>query len=327
MEDLTNLKTPASISYRTGREDLEDLARTGTPMKSLLYLSCSGISVRPGKPPGFTRNGDAHAAPESLCHDDCLPRLIDAAASGRPEDSLHEGWAMRSPEERRAGETFIGHDPQTFRRFWTGDVAPGGSGRRVPVPPDSDEFFAVEQMFRSNPEDKNYQFGHDWAGKKIVGIDRVQAPGQLEAIDSYYASVRNNLSSQGTRFVNGVHTRWLFHGSRAIDSIISDEVNGFKVTLSKTTMWGIGSYFARDAQYPDDHGFFGEPRSDGSKDMLMCLVVTGMSVLGDEAYAIKPYRHGTQHRYHSFVDSLSNPEIFVVNTSRAVLPAYVITYA
>lgn len=91
-------------------------------------------------------------------------------------------------------------------------------------------------------------------------------------------------------------------------------------------MWGVGIYFARDAQYPDDHGFFGQPREDGSKDMLMCLVCTGMSVLGDEAYAIKPYRHGTNHRYNSYVDSLSNPEIFVVNTSAAVFPAYVITY-
>merc|ERR1711871_1887104 len=152
-------------------------------------------------------------------------------------------------------------------------------------------------------------------------IDRVQSSGQLDALDNNYLNLQKSLSKQGTRFVNGVHTRWLFHGSSAIDSIISDPMSGFKVTLSKTTMWGVGTYFARDAQYPDDHGFGGEPRADGSKDVLLCLVVTGMSVLGDESYAIKPYRHGTQHRYNSFVDSLSNPEIFVVNTSNAVLPA------
>jgi len=326
MDDLANLKAPASISYRHGREDLEDFARTGAPLKCLLYLSCSGITIRPGKAPGFTRRGDGHAAPESLCTDDCLPRLIDAAASGQPEDALHESWAVRTPVDRQAGEIFLGHDPQSVQRFWTGEQRPGGLGRRFPVSPDSDEFFAVQQIFRSSPAEKVYNFGNDWDGKKICSIDRVQAPGQLSAIDEYYLSVQKNLGNQGARFVNGVHTRWLFHGSSAIDSIITDPLNGFKVTLSKTTMWGIGVYFARDAQYPDDHGFFGAPRPDGTKDVLLCLVVTGFSTLGDEAFAIKPYRHGTNHRYNSFVDSLSNPEIFVVNTSAAILPAYVVSY-
>jgi hypothetical protein len=326
MDDLANLKMPASISFRHGREDLEDFARTGNPQKTLLYLSTSGITVRPGKQPAFTRYGDGHRAPESLCKDDTLPRLIDAAASGKPEDSLHESWAMRTPEERRAGETFLGPDPETFKRLWTGPERPGGLGCRFPVPSDSDEFFAVEQVFRSNPAEKAYEFGHDWQGKQIHRVDRVQAPGQFEALDTYYASVQKSLESQGSCFVNGIHTRWLFHGSRAIDAIISDPLNGFKPLLSKTTMWGSGCYFARDAQYPDDHCFFGEPRPDGTKDMLLCLVVTGMSVLGDEAYTIMPYRHG-RHRYNSFVDSLSNPEIFVVSNSAAVLPAYVITYS
>jgi hypothetical protein len=326
-DDLANVKVPASISFRHGREDLEDLARTGKPLKTLLYLSTSGISVRPGKQPSFTRIGDGHAAPETLCKDDTLPRLIDAAVSGKPEDALHESWVMRAPEERRAGETYLGYDPESFKRLWTGHESQGALGCRVTVDPNSDEFFAVQQTFRSNPEEKAYNFGHDWEGKRIVRIDRVQAPGQLEAIDTYFSTVHQSLETQGSCFVSGVHTRWLFHGSRAIDSIISDPLNGFKTTLSKTTMWGTGSYFARDAQYPDDHGFFGEPREDGTKDMLLCLVVTGMSVLGDESYAIMPYRQGSQHRYNSFVDSLANPEIFVVSNSAAVLPAYVITYA
>merc|ERR1719261_749392 len=145
IDDLANLKVPASISYRHGREDLEDLARTGDPTKTLLYMSTSGISVRPGKQPSFTRLGDGHAAPESLCNDDCLPRLIDAAISGKPEDALHESWALRAPEERRAGETFLGNDPEAFKRLWTGQDRPGGLGCRYAVSPDSDEFFAVEQ--------------------------------------------------------------------------------------------------------------------------------------------------------------------------------------
>merc|ERR1719379_307701 len=115
-----NLPIPATIAFRHGREELEALKFTGSPHKSLLYLSCSGISVRPGKPPAFTRLGDGHAAPESLCKDDTLPRLIDAALSGKPEDAMHESWVLRIPEERKAGETFLGGDPESFRRLWTG---------------------------------------------------------------------------------------------------------------------------------------------------------------------------------------------------------------
>ena len=37
----------------------------------------------------------------------------------------------------------------------------------------------------------------------------------------------------------------------------------------------------------------GNSRPDGTKDVMLCLVVTGMSVLGDESYAIQPYRHGS----------------------------------
>lgn len=242
-----------------------------------------------------------------------------------PEQARYKSWVLRMPEERRAAEIFLGQDPQSLKRFWTGVERPGGLGRRFEVPAKSDEFLAIAKMFMSNPPKRAYNFGHDW-DKTIVRIDRVQAPEQLEAAESAYVSVQKSLERQGTTFVNGVHTRWLFHGSNAIDSIIGDPLNGFKITLSKTSMWGIGIYFARDAQYPDDHGFFGEPRPDGTKDMLLCLAVTGVSTLGDEAYAIGPYRHGSHHRYNSFVDSLSNPEIFVVNSANAVVPAYVITY-
>ena len=62
-------------------------------------------------------------------------------------------------------------------------------------------------------------------------------------------------------------------------------------------------------------------------EVLLCLVVTGMSYLGDNTFDLLPYRHGTKHRYNSFVDSLSNPEIFVATASPAALPAYLIRYS
>ena len=53
------------------------VAQAGQPALCVEQLV---ILVRPGRPPAITKTGDSHAAPESLCRDDCLPRLIDAAA-------------------------------------------------------------------------------------------------------------------------------------------------------------------------------------------------------------------------------------------------------
>jgi hypothetical protein len=88
------------------------------------------------------------------------------------------------------------------------------------------------------------------------------------------------------------------------------------------SLWGQGLYFARDSQY--SKGFAGRNK-DGSLELLLCLVVTGLSTLGDGAFKKLPSFHGSTS-YHSAVDCLSNPEIFVVQKHSAAYPAYVVTF-
>jgi len=327
-EDLDGLHVPATVFYRHGREDLERLIDTGAPGKAFLYLSNSGFQFQKGRFM-LTREGDGHAAPVSLLQNDLLPRLLDAVMSGRPEEYLHETWLDLLPPERREGEAFIGYDPHGLPRFWTSD-GKGGAGTgsrqwRVAVKVASEEFQAVEKIFRANPLGKTYNFGNDWGQARLVGVDRIENRGQQMGADNYYERVKNSLAQQNIDFVNGVHTRWLFHGSSAVDSIISDDLSGFKALMSSAALWGRGIYFARDAQYPDDHGIVRQDER-GVREVLLCLVVTGMSVLGDPSYRMEPQRNQTSHRYNSFVDSLSNPEIFVVTQSSAALPVYVVRY-
>merc|ERR1712048_1108018 len=74
------------------------------------------------------------------------------------------------------------------------------------------------------------------------------------------------------------------------------------------SLWGSGTYFARDAKYVAD-GSFCKREADGTRQMLACLAMTGMPCLGDpEHKGVLPMRQGV-HRYNSTVDSLSNPEI------------------
>merc|ERR1712066_852027 len=146
----------------------------------------------------------------------------------------------------------------------------------------------------------------------------------------YYETLRMALESQGISLEPGVHTRWAFHGTNAIDSIIHNPVAGFQPLASGTrgaSLWGSGTYFARDAKYVADGGFCGKPGPDGTRKMLMCLLVTGMACLGDPLHkGVLPFRR-KPHRYHSSVDCLANPEIFVVQQSGAALAAYLITFA
>lgn len=92
-------------------------------------------------------------------------------------------------------------------------------------------------------------------------------------------------------------------------------------------------YFARDAAYTDtliDNS--GSPvcrGPDGTRRVLLCLVTTGMSCLGAKDLPIHAVYRKTDESvsYDSAVDSLANPEIFVVSNGVQAYPAYLITYS
>ncbi|CAE7241778.1 PARP14 [Symbiodinium necroappetens] len=55
--------------------------------------------------------------------------------------------------------------------------------------------------------------------------------------------------------------------------------------------------------------------------------MTGVPCLGDPDHkGVLPFRN-KPHRYNCSVDSLSSPEIFIVQHPGSALPAYLITFA
>ena len=66
--------------------------------------------------------------------------------------------------------------------------------------------------------------------------------------------------------------------------------------------------------------------ADGTKTVLLCLVMTGMSCLGGSNVKLYEQMRDGYVKYDSLVDDLSNPEIFVVADGAQVFPAYVIQY-
>jgi len=206
------------------------------------------------------------------------------------------------------------------------------------VEEESDEWQAVEAIFfaHSRSEYRPDTVKQPWSIRdyQVTKVERVQNIGHLTGLNTRTQVLRAALDKVGVNFEAGVHTRWLFHGAphAAIRSIITDPVSGFKAVLSGTgtgDLWGKGIYFARDAAY----SYYGTGSArfcyeeDGVFKIMLCLVLTGLSCAADERMKLRPYfQTEPALRYHSSVDSMSNPEMWVVSEGVDIYPAYVISF-
>jgi hypothetical protein len=315
--------------YSRSRVDLEELISTGT--KNLCFLYYTGNS---GPVQGsFSRIGDKHNM-ESLLVYDCLPRLMDAAMCQQgPEMHVIWSWRSRLSQQRLEAEQWLSYCPEQLRRVWVSTHHKGLDDQKLfEVPRNSQEFQMVTRVFHSSPKEAAAYGAQNpaWDRAGILKVERVENGLQENgSAKPYYAALRNSIEDQGIAFEPGVHTRWAFHGTDAVDSIVNNPLSGFQPLASGSrlgSVWGSGSYFARDAKYVLD-GNFCQAATNGTRQMLMCLVMTGMPCLGSsEQKGVLPFRQ-KPHRYNSSVDSLSNPEIFIVQHPSAAYPAYLITFA
>jgi hypothetical protein len=325
------------VCYPASRERLEALAASGSPNHCFLLYSGDSGQLSTGQK---SRVGDGHRM-DSLLLYDCLPRLIDAAlGADGPELQFMRTWRERLTARRLEAERSLGLTPEELRKRWVSLGRKGlGDQKLFQVPADSEEFRWVCHLFSALPiEKQTYQLSPEemWAHVRIVDLQRVENGLQLEgSTRPYHDSLAKSLRAQGVGFEPGVHTCWGFHGCGAdpsvVDSIVSNPIAGFQPLASGSrgaSLWGTGTYFAREAKYVADGGFCGAPAADGSRRMLLCLLQPGTPCLGDPQHrGVLPLRPAVApHRYSCSVDSMSSPEIFIMQHHGAAHPAYVITF-
>lgn len=261
---------------------------------------------------------------------DLLSRLMDAAMSQRsPERHMLWSYQQQLSAARLDAERWLSYCPETLRDYWVSAERKGRDNQKLyDLPGGCEEFKAVAAIFTAAPQEPSVYSGGAldiWNRTRIVKVERVEN-GLLESgsAEPYYEALKRSIEEQGVPFENGVHTRWAFHGTDEIDSIISDPLTGFQPTVSGSrlgALFGSGSYFARDARQ------LVENNCCPSNKMLLCLLMTGIPCLGDPLqYGILPFRQ-KPHRYNSAVDSLSNPELFILHHPGAAYPAYLISFA
>jgi len=312
--------------YPRDRASLHSLMATADYNRVFLYWACNSGCVNGG----YSRYGDKHNM-ESLLKYDLLPRLMDAALSKCPENEMMFLWRNRLSQPRIAAEELLSGNPEEWVKYWDNK----SKEIKILVQPGSEEYKAVYNLCYNAPlEPPNYEQtcpgGAVFSQTRLLKIERVQNSSLIKSAQTYYKKVQDLFHTQDIEFAPNVHSRWLFHGTDALEEIINDPITGFQPLVSGSrlgSLWGAGTYFARDAKYVVESNFC-TPNPDGLKRMCMALVITGIPCVGaPEQRGILPYRNGkTPYKYNSTVDTLSSPEIFITQQPSAAYPAYVITY-
>ncbi|KFV17926.1 Poly [ADP-ribose] polymerase 12, partial [Tauraco erythrolophus] len=150
----------------------------------------------------------------------------------------------------------------------------------------------------------------------IRSIRRVQNPSLWEL---YQWQKEQMQKSNGGKTAD---ERFLFHGTskKYIDAICQQNFD-WRICGLHGTVYGKGSYFARDASYSDNYC-----REDScTKTMFLARVLVGEFTLGNSSY-VRPPLKDNQNFYDSCVNSFSNPSIFVIFEKQQIYPEYLIEY-
>ena len=95
--------------------------------------------------------------------------------------------------------------------------------------------------------------------------------------------------------------------------------------FSVATVYGVGVYFAKDADY-SAQDIYSPPDSSDNKYMFLARVLTGEYAQGHSGDIQPPPRKSEKDRYDSNVNSVTNPTIFVIFHDAQAYPEYLITF-
>ncbi|KAJ8249865.1 hypothetical protein COCON_G00230810 [Conger conger] len=121
-----------------------------------------------------------------------------------------------------------------------------------------------------------------------------------------------------------VDQRLLFHGTEgALTQAICEQNFDWRMCGVHGSLYGKGSYFARDASYSDRFS----KSSKGMKTMFAVQVLVGEFTRGNPTYLRPPAKGPKQSLYDSCVDSVEKPAVFVVFEKHQIYPEYIIEYS
>ncbi|XP_055761738.1 mucin-2-like isoform X2 [Salvelinus fontinalis] len=170
--------------------------------------------------------------------------------------------------------------------------------------------------------DRDYQkvqrlFNNTMRGFQITSIERVQNRDLWEVFQWKRDLMKKNSGGKNSKELH------LFHGTdpKNVDAICRDNFD-WRLCGTNGTVYGEGSYFARDAKY--SHCFISH---SGVRSMFVCRVLVGDYTQGNSDLRRPPPKgEGSPTLYDSCVDNVLNPSIYVVFEKHQVYPEFLIKY-
>ncbi|CAL8322752.1 unnamed protein product [Gadus morhua 'NCC'] len=191
---------------------------------------------------------------------------------------------------------------------WDKTALPNFGYKVIPLTSSSPEYKKVESWFKGTMKTS-----------LINKIERIQNP-----------VLWNGFQGQKTlmKAKNGgkpVDERHLFHGTEEslLDPICEQNFD-WRMCGVHGTLYGKGSYFARDASYSDKYS---KAHGGLRRVMFVAHVLVGEFTLGSSSYARPPSKSTSKNLYDSCVDCARDPKIFVVFEKQQIYPEYIIDYS
>ncbi|XP_042191767.1 protein mono-ADP-ribosyltransferase PARP11 isoform X2 [Callorhinchus milii] len=220
---------------------------------------------------------------------------------------------------------------------------------QIPIPPhweniDKDIPYQLSTLLKSSNEHQEVAklFGQTMDQSRIKQVHRIQN------LDLWEFYCRKKIHLKKIRHAIDLNERMLFHGtsSEFVEAICLQNFD-WRINGVHATVYGKGTYFARDAFYSsrycrldEKHGSafqsLGVMLSPSApflckpplKSMFLARVLVGDYVTGDHNYIRPPSKDGTfVNLYDSCVDNTWNPKIFVIFDANQIYPEYLIEFS
>ncbi|XP_008108722.2 protein mono-ADP-ribosyltransferase PARP12 isoform X1 [Anolis carolinensis] len=190
---------------------------------------------------------------------------------------------------------------------WDCSALPNIGFELVTVSNTTEEYNEIKKLFMNTME-----------GYTIKRLQRIQNPSLWEVFQ-WEREQMKKLNEE-----KEVEERLLFHGTSTshLDGICANNFD-WRICGTNGTLYGKGSYFARDAK--KSHIYC---RSNTlTNSMVVARVLVGKYVPGNSTYVLPPSRPNQPGCfYDSCVDDGSDPSIFVIFEKHQIYPAYIIEY-
>ncbi|KAG7333378.1 hypothetical protein KOW79_003513 [Hemibagrus wyckioides] len=209
--------------------------------------------------------------------------------------------------ERKVRSESSGPSPTNIPDYWEKEALPNFTYKLITVSSGTDEYRKVESLFKAT-----------MPCNRIKEIQRVQNPSLWKVFQWQKEQMEQRNGGAD------VEKRYLFHGTDpTLKEVICEQNFDWRSCGKNGTMYGKGSYFARDASYSNRYA----KAKGGMKMLFVALVLVGDFTKGTSSMARPPpkkYKEGIY--YDSCVDKDQDPSIFVIFEKYQIYPEYIIDY-